>query len=400
MLLGFLLLGVLTNEHPENWDQGFWDETDEAGLGEHSDDVVQLHELQQLQEQLVPAAAAAREAEQVELGLSGGISAGSPGKNILEVEKMSPAASSTTAASTISMMTSPAPTAPGHDNASSATSATSGTRRTPLLRRDHHPTPSSSSNLFWAQLREMGPRAKERIRKYILLKTFMSSLLALGVGITLLAVQVDFWFVFTVLAFLLNFIPTVGGAISLIAPTVVTFLDPTKSAADIVVVLALPGALHILCGNVLEPYFFGSSFELHPIVIMFCLVVWSSLWGVVGAVLSVPLTCCLKLALEPHILSHPYALIAFRAMEFRLPNEGELPEFTPRHSTVVVNNYMAGGGGRGTAAGAMSRGGQSSDSGAVTPVEGDHFGTIIVRGASGSSGGLAEASSRGSLEQI
>jgi len=128
-------------------------------------------------------------------------------------------------------------------------------------------------------------------------------------------------------AFLLNYIPTVGGAVSIIAPVIITFLDPTKSISDILAVFALPGAAHVFCGNILEPQLFGSSFDLHPIIVMFCLVVWSSLWGVTGAVLSVPLTCCVKLALKPNITRHPYALFFYHFLEFRLPDEETLDIF-------------------------------------------------------------------------
>ena len=149
-----------------------------------------------------------------------------------------------------------------------------------------------------------------------------------------------------VMAFLLNYIPTVGGAISIIAPLTITFLDPDKSLSDILVVFSVPGFAHILCGNIIEPNLFGSAFELHPIVVMFCLVMWSSLWGVVGAILSVPLTCCLKLAIKPHIYRHPYALIFYHLLEFRVPTEEEW-----RLTVGSGGLFGSGGGGAGTPGG-------------------------------------------------
>jgi hypothetical protein len=85
----------------------------------------------------------------------------------------------------------------------------------------------------------------------------------------------------------------------------------------------------------IEPQLFGSAFDLHPVVVMFCLVVWSQIWGVVGAILSVPLTCCLKLALKPLTQRHPYALILYNLMEFSLPDSNSMRDLfyedgTPR----------------------------------------------------------------------
>lgn len=184
-----------------------------------------------------------------------------------------------------------------------------------------------SNNRFLQESYELTLHAKHTVQWYIILKTFMSFLLALCVGVCLYCVDVDFWFVFTVMAFLLNYIPTVGGAVSIIAPLIITILDPTKGVSDILVVFTIPGSAHVLCGNVIEPHLFGSAFDLHPIVVMFCLVVWSSLWGVTGAVLSVPLTCCLKLALKPNVTRHPYAMFLYHALEFRLPEEKMLEVF-------------------------------------------------------------------------
>lgn len=42
-----------------------------------------------------------------------------------------------------------------------------------------------------------------------------------------------------------------------------------------------------IAGNIVEPSLFGSAFELHPVIVMFCLVVWTLLWGIAGAILSV-----------------------------------------------------------------------------------------------------------------
>lgn len=214
-----------------------------------------------------------------------------------------------------------------------------GMHRVPSLNRFSSPINigGGTNNHFLQESYELTRHAKSTVQWYIILKTFMSGLLAAMIGIVLFLVDVDFWFVFTVMAFLLNYIPTVGGAISIIAPLVITVLDPTKSLTDILIVFTLPGLSHILCGNVIEPHLFGSAFDLHPIVVMFCLVVWSSLWGVTGAVLSVPLTCCLKLALKPNVTRHPYAMFLYHLMEFRLPDEETLEIFleTPSQTPTV-----------------------------------------------------------------
>lgn len=58
---------------------------------------------------------------------------------------------------------------------------------------------------------------------------------------------------------------------------------------------------------------FGHSLELHPVIVLLSLAFWFALWGVVGAILSIPVTAVLRIALS-HI-NHPYARVMIRLLE-------------------------------------------------------------------------------------
>jgi hypothetical protein len=51
-------------------------------------------------------------------------------------------------------------------------------------------------------------------------------------------------------------------------------------------------------GNVLEPSLFGKSLNLTDISVLATLVIWYSLWGIYGAILSVPLLGVFKLLMD------------------------------------------------------------------------------------------------------
>lgn len=68
-------------------------------------------------------------------------------------------------------------------------------------------------------------------------------------------------------------------------------------------------------GNVIEPRVLGDAMELHPIVVLLSLMLWGSLWGVVGMILSVPITAVLKICL--HSLNHPLPRFLATALEGR-----------------------------------------------------------------------------------
>ena len=50
--------------------------------------------------------------------------------------------------------------------------------------------------------------------------------------------------------------------------------------------------VHTITGNFIEPRVFGETMDLHPIVVLLSLMLWGSLWGVVGMCLAVPIRSC------------------------------------------------------------------------------------------------------------
>jgi predicted PurR-regulated permease PerM len=74
----------------------------------------------------------------------------------------------------------------------------------------------------------------------------------------------------------------------------------------------LPALIHGVIGNFIEPLVFGDSLELHPVVVLLSLAFWYALWGLPGAILSVPITAVLRIVLTNS--AHPYAISAANAM--------------------------------------------------------------------------------------
>ena len=61
--------------------------------------------------------------------------------------------------------------------------------------------------------------------------------------------------------------------------------------------------MHAITGNIIEPRILGGAMDLHPVVVVLSLMLWGSLWGVVGMILSVPITAVLKICMAT--LDHP-----------------------------------------------------------------------------------------------
>jgi AI-2 transport protein TqsA len=145
-----------------------------------------------------------------------------------------------------------------------------------------------------------------KIRKYIAIKVLLSSATGILAGLLLWILGLDLAAVFGVLAFLLNFIPSVGSVIATLLPLPLAIVQFDSTAA-IIAVLVLPGTVQMVIGNVLEPKLMGTSLNLHPITILLSLIFWGMLWGPVGMVLAAPITAVLKIILDRVESTRPVA---------------------------------------------------------------------------------------------
>jgi AI-2 transport protein TqsA len=141
------------------------------------------------------------------------------------------------------------------------------------------------------------------IRSYLATKTAISAVTGLLVGIILTMFGLELAIVFAVFAFLLNFIPSIGSIIATLIPLPIAYAQFVATAAEpnwwlVVAVLAIPGSIQMVIGNVLEPRIMGQGVGLHPIVILFALAFWGLLWGPVGAILAVPITAVVRIAIS------------------------------------------------------------------------------------------------------
>ncbi|MCI5056345.1 MAG: AI-2E family transporter [Flavobacteriales bacterium] len=138
---------------------------------------------------------------------------------------------------------------------------------------------------------------KNSIVGYIKVKFFVSFLTGLGFFIVCLIFGIDFPLFWGFLAFILNFIPTVGSVIATLPPVLMGLIQ-LEHMWEIVLLLVLLGGVQVVFGSVLEPKLLGDRLSLSTVVVIFGLVFWGYLWGVVGMILSVPLLVLTKVILS------------------------------------------------------------------------------------------------------
>lgn len=145
-----------------------------------------------------------------------------------------------------------------------------------------------------------------RIRKFIVMKFLISAATGVMVGIILALFGLELALVFGVLAFLLNFIPSIGSVIATFLPLPIALVQ-FDSLLPVVGVVVFPGAVQMTMGNVVEPKVMGEGLDLSPVTILLALVFWGLLWGVVGMLLAVPITAVVRIVLARFQTTLPVA---------------------------------------------------------------------------------------------
>jgi len=139
---------------------------------------------------------------------------------------------------------------------------------------------------------------EHEISRYVLTISIINvifGLLFAGV-LAYLQVPVDEALLWGTMAALLNFAPYVGPLIGIAIMLVmgfVAFHDPLHSLLPAGVYLLL----HTLEGQLITPIILGRRMALSPLILILGLMVFGSMWGIIGLLLAVPLLVCVKLVL-------------------------------------------------------------------------------------------------------
>lgn len=96
------------------------------------------------------------------------------------------------------------------------------------------------------------------------------------------------------IAFLLNFVQILGPLLGL-----VVFLLAGALAGDTLWLTLVPAGLyliiHLVEGETVTPMLLARRFTLNPVLVIASLVFWFWLWGIPGAILSVPMLAITKI---------------------------------------------------------------------------------------------------------
>ena len=135
-----------------------------------------------------------------------------------------------------------------------------------------------------------------KIKQYMVLKALISLFTGFVVWIALAFIGTDYAFLWGVMAFMFNFIPNIGSIIAAVPAVLITLVQLGSFSA--LLVTALYTAVNVIIGSFIEPKLMGKGLGLSTLVVFLSLLFWGWLLGIVGMLLSIPLTIMAKIAFD------------------------------------------------------------------------------------------------------
>jgi predicted PurR-regulated permease PerM len=139
-------------------------------------------------------------------------------------------------------------------------------------------------------------RFLESVNNYLAIKTLVSIATGCCVSFMLWMFGLEFYLLWGVLAFLLNYIPNIGSIIAAVPAMSLAMLQIGVAEAGLIGLGYV--TINMVMGNVVEPRYLGKGLGLSTLVVFLSLIFWGWLLGTVGMLLSVPLTMIIKIGLE------------------------------------------------------------------------------------------------------
>ena len=159
-----------------------------------------------------------------------------------------------------------------------------------------------------------------QIRSFLLARTLINLGMGLVIALFLWRYHVRFPFALGLFAGVTNFIPHVGQVLGGGLPALVT-LAQFESFGDALIVASVYLGVVTVEGYVVTPFILGRSLDLNGTVILIACLFWGFLWGLIGLILAMPITACIKLVCQSHPGLHRWADLMSRDWQPPPPKE-------------------------------------------------------------------------------
>ena len=161
-----------------------------------------------------------------------------------------------------------------------------------------------------SRFKKIASNSGDSINTYVITRATVAFGQAVVAAIILYQLEIPGWFLWASITFFLDFIPYIGALISMIPPGILALilLEPGMALLMIALLIANQQAW----GAFVEPQLAGERLDMSPIVLLILVAFWGWAWGLMGAVLGVPLAVIMKIGLESDPRTRPIAIMLSR----------------------------------------------------------------------------------------
>ena len=129
-------------------------------------------------------------------------------------------------------------------------------------------------------------------RSYLLVSTVFGAIVAVGDWIALAIIGVPAAALWGLLAFITNYVPTIGFVLGVIPPALLGLLG--GGWGELLLIVVVYSLLNFVVQTLIQPRFVGDSVGLSMTVTFVALLFWGWVLGALGALLAIPLTLLVK----------------------------------------------------------------------------------------------------------
>jgi predicted PurR-regulated permease PerM len=144
------------------------------------------------------------------------------------------------------------------------------------------------------QVVEISQQIENDISAYLVTITIMNAAVGIAMALAMWLTGVGEPILWGTVAFLLNYVPILGTALGVLIFLLAGLLtiDPLWQA---LLPAGLYVGLHLIEGETVTPMLLARRFTLNPFLVIISLVFWFWMWGIPGAILSVPMLAISKI---------------------------------------------------------------------------------------------------------
>ncbi len=134
---------------------------------------------------------------------------------------------------------------------------------------------------------------QREVSRYLLTISLINAGLGVAIGTGMWLVGMPNPILWGVIAGLINFVPYIGAVIGITIVAVVGLVS-FESTGQALLAPAVYAVLTIMEGQIITPMLVGRRLEMNSVVVFLAVAFWGWLWGIIGAIIAVPMLVVVK----------------------------------------------------------------------------------------------------------